>query len=215
MNFVRNATTVATEPLFGAFKTLFTLLKEPLLASRSSSILDESVGSFVSRRFGSALADNIVSAGFHGIYAGDVYQLSSRALLPLAYAMELKRNRVIFSLLDLASGGRIMDRRDYDLLKNSTQFDLPDMAGTSVYTLKEGLGQIVKALVQYLRDAGNVTIVTNASIGHLKFESGTGRVEVSSSRSSRNFDFSDLDRLPLTKLMEQRPHFDLITSSLP
>jgi oxygen-dependent protoporphyrinogen oxidase len=44
---------------------------------------DESIGEFLNRCFGSpAVTDNIASAVLHGIYAGDIYKLSARSLMP-------------------------------------------------------------------------------------------------------------------------------------
>ena len=66
---------------------LWTLLREPIFSSALSSILaefavkprrsnlaDESVGGFLERRFGKAITENLASAVYHGIYAGDIYE---------------------------------------------------------------------------------------------------------------------------------------------
>ncbi|KAJ2397861.1 oxygen-dependent protoporphyrinogen oxidase, partial [Coemansia sp. RSA 2559] len=42
---------------------------------------DESIHSFISRRFGEDVDDNLASAVMHGIYAADTKELSARALL--------------------------------------------------------------------------------------------------------------------------------------
>ena len=53
---------------------------------------DESVASFLERRLGTPdVGNNIVSAVLHGIYAGDVNQLSARSLLPKLWYGESKR----------------------------------------------------------------------------------------------------------------------------
>ena len=71
---------------------------------RPGHLQDESVGSFLTRRFGSALADNVVSAIFHGIYAGDIYKLSARAIVPSLWATEIRNQSIIKGLLEQAFG---------------------------------------------------------------------------------------------------------------
>jgi protoporphyrinogen/coproporphyrinogen III oxidase len=179
MNIVRNVMSVTTEPLYGGWQGLLTLLKEPFVESRDSSIEDESVGSFLSRRFGPAMADNIASAGMHGIYAGDIYQLSARALLTLPYALELQPAKVLSSFVRLTSNGSTTPKRDHEFMLASQLKSLPDVAGISVYTLKKGLGQLVEAIVKYLQHAENVTIITSCDTPKIKFTPGTEDVHVS------------------------------------
>lgn len=54
--------------------TLPYLAREPFVPVCSAS--DESIHSFVSRRFGDHIADNLASALVNGIYAGDSHTLS-------------------------------------------------------------------------------------------------------------------------------------------
>lgn len=76
-------------------------LLEPLVAGREDNVHDESIGDFISRRVDPRVADNIVSAVFHGIYAGDIYQLSARTLLNKAWQLEGSRwSSVIIAYMD-------------------------------------------------------------------------------------------------------------------
>lgn len=54
--------------------TLFRFLLEPFVGGTSAS--DESINSFVSRRLGPRIANEMISAVVHGIYAGDTRKLS-------------------------------------------------------------------------------------------------------------------------------------------
>ncbi|BGP24634.1 protoporphyrinogen oxidase [Rhodotorula toruloides] len=64
-----------------------------------SGVADESVDEFTARRFGRALADELASAGIHGIYAGDTRRLSIRAVLPALWELEKEWGSVILGAL--------------------------------------------------------------------------------------------------------------------
>lgn len=70
-----------SEPLFD--KLLSSMLLEPTKPPRPHSEWqrDESIASFISRRFHPKVADNLVSALAHGVYAGDIDQLSAQTIL--------------------------------------------------------------------------------------------------------------------------------------
>jgi len=81
------AWSVMTEPVFKGL--LSGVLFEHSRPPRSAALKDESVASFLERRLGSPLlANNMVSAVLHGIYAGDITKLSIRSLLPSAWYNE-------------------------------------------------------------------------------------------------------------------------------
>ncbi|GAA5918162.1 hypothetical protein JCM1841_005281 [Sporobolomyces salmonicolor] len=58
---------------------------------------DESVDAFFARRFGRALADEMVSAMVHGIYAGDARRLSVRAVFPQLWDAEREWGSVVLA----------------------------------------------------------------------------------------------------------------------
>lgn len=60
---------------------------------------DESVDSFFSRRFGKNLAERMLSAMIHGIYAGDTRRLSMRAVFPGLWEAEREWGSVIMAAL--------------------------------------------------------------------------------------------------------------------
>ncbi|KAK6070659.1 protoporphyrinogen oxidase [Seiridium cupressi] len=77
---------IATEPLLrnmipGAFRDVF-------IARRPEGLRDESIGQFVTRRWGSDFTDNFLSAIIHGLYAGDINQLSVKSLMPKMWELE-------------------------------------------------------------------------------------------------------------------------------
>ena len=101
--------TLLPSSLSSAFKSILTtplirrvlpsLLLEPF---RPRSPLhdqggDESVDAFFSRRFGPTLADEMISAMIHGIYAGDTRRLSVRAVFPQLWEAEREWGSVVLA----------------------------------------------------------------------------------------------------------------------
>lgn len=178
--------TLLSETLFdGAISGIATEAFKP---SRLHENQDESVGSFISRRFGASVADNIVSALFHGIYAGDIYKLSARTILPALWCMEWKHSSIMRSLVEQALGGpRPISIDDYETLKDtlnplSHARSFPDhIRKSSIITLRRGLQEIVTTLEAYLQKASNVIMHRGTIVSEIKMKhSNTTGARVSS-----------------------------------
>ncbi|EAS35752.3 protoporphyrinogen oxidase [Coccidioides immitis RS] len=173
VNLISNAIGVFTEP---ALKSLpWALATEPLRPSRPKDLDDESVGDFVARRLGKDVADNIVSAVFHGIYAGDIYKLSVKTILPRIWEYEISRRGIFGSLLntkrtlhlpyDLYHEGKIIrEEKGKEFLSKIGSY----ISGASVFALKGGMGQLVEALDTSLSNSPNVEIITGSSVDHIE-----------------------------------------------
>lgn len=171
-------------PLFQNLATLFTeevfsgvpsnLLWENWRAKRSKETTDESVGSFVSRRLGSAVADNILSAVFHGIYAGDIYQLSAKTILPIQYLFEDEYGSIMKGALNgMTTGNSWVPQRDMQTLRHFQEKPLESeklrgVAKASVFTFKKGIGELAERLESKLREESNVRILTDTRITELR-----------------------------------------------
>ncbi|KAJ4473149.1 hypothetical protein J3R30DRAFT_3296554 [Lentinula aciculospora] len=144
-------------------RTLFLphVLREPVKRrNRPSGITDESVDSFMNRRFGPVFARTFGSALVHGIYAADSRQLSVRAAFPSLWAMEDRGwgSVVRGALLPAAS----TSREDYDV------GDIPDMMkDVSVYSFTEGIGMLTGALATHLQNQINVKLLPDTSVSSL------------------------------------------------
>ncbi len=73
------------------------LLAEPVLGKRPTQN-DPTLGDIIRRRFGDALADNVVSAVVAGVYGGDSDQLSARACFPLLWEIDQNSRSLILGL---------------------------------------------------------------------------------------------------------------------
>lgn len=103
------------------------VLAEPLIRARRGSE-DESVASFVRRRFGSEMVDFGVEPFVAGIFAGDPEELSMRSSFPQLVAWERDYGSVVWGLL------RTRMRR------GSTRRPL------RVFSFRDGVGQLPRAL---------------------------------------------------------------------
>lgn len=164
------------EPVFnGLFRSIF---NEPRQPSRPDDLVDESVGSFLSRRLGSSLVpDNIVSAVYHGIYAGDIYQLSARSLLPVAWELEGRYGTLAKAYWAQLRGKGALPllEEDLPLLKQKSPIS---MTGQSVYTFTGGLQDLTDALVAALENNPEIEIRKETDVEKLTVEKDEPDVKV-------------------------------------
>ena len=174
-SLLQNISNILSEPIFkGAISGALSEVSKP---RRLGDVEDESIGSFLTRRFGSALADNVVSAVYHGIYAGDIYKLSARAIMPSLWAIEWRNNSIIKGLLEQAFGGmQPIATSDLEVLKTLQRQPimsdkLEAVKKSSVFTFKGGIGELADRLEAKLDESDNVLILERTNVGQIKLES--------------------------------------------
>ena len=150
------------------------MIKEPFVPRRPRSMDDETVGSFLARRVDKRIADNIVSAIFHGIYAGDIWQLSAKTLLGLPWQLEGRYGNALGGFFKM----QIDDQRSqqvtlvhpYDLevskaMNEEIDLDLEfakNLKEASMFSFKDGLQTLVRALQNAVETKGNVEVKTES-----------------------------------------------------
>ena len=174
-SLLQNIFNVFSEPIFKG--TVTGALSEFTKPRRPDDLHDESIGSFVTRRFGSGLADNIVSAVFHGIYAGDIYKLSARAIVPSLWAIEWQNNSVVKGLLLQAfKGMQPVAASDIDMIKilqsqPAMSDRLEAVKKSSVFTFKGGIGELADRVKSKLDQSDNVLILEDTDVRHIHLRS--------------------------------------------
>lgn len=128
---------------------LFPLLKEWRISP--SLLPDESIYEFISRRFGTYMAETFFDPLTLGIYAGDIKKLSITSCFPFLKGLETTYGSVTKGVFYKKRG--------------STTFPLPKMKGSSLFTLKNGLKDLIDVLAA--RDRGE--ILTNSKIEKVTF----------------------------------------------
>jgi len=124
--------------------------------------MDESLDSFLIRRFGEPFAQTFGSAMVHGIYAADSRILSVRATFPILWdAEEEGGGSIIRGLL------RMNDRDeaavDYVLGNMVTAMD-----GVSVFSFREGIQTLTDALVLELKRNPKVQLQSGVGVTSLR-----------------------------------------------
>lgn len=169
---------IFTEPLY---KNMFSASLTEFIKPVRGNIDDESIGSFISRRCKSSLADNLVSAGIHGIYAGDIYQLSVRSIMPFLWAAEEAAESVTAGFV----GGWSLNWPQDTALEASwakappASDTIQAIRNSSVFTFKKGIGQLAGRLEAKLRESANVTTRLLTKVDELQLEQVDGVPNVS------------------------------------
>ncbi|KDQ58487.1 hypothetical protein JAAARDRAFT_193052 [Jaapia argillacea MUCL 33604] len=122
---------------------------------------DESVHSFLSRRFGETFARRYGSALVHGIYAADSRILSVRAAFPTLWDAESRGfgsvgRGVLFGAFGV---GKSSGEERYELGSIEEK-----MKGVSVYSFRDGMETLVQALVRDLEGMKNVRLVKDVEV---------------------------------------------------
>ncbi|KAH6644316.1 hypothetical protein C7974DRAFT_18507 [Boeremia exigua] len=181
------------------------MLKEPMQPKRSVSVSDETVGSFLARRVDEKLANNVVSAVFHGIYAGDIWQLSAKTLLAMAWQLEDRYGTALGGYLRMQrespSGEFQAIAHPYDAeLAASIQNEIHirtdiyrKFKDASVFSFKDGLQTLVKGLQAAMKNTGNIDIKLNSPVSSFKMVEGDAQqVEIiagsDANKTTENYD---------------------------
>lgn len=139
---------------------------------------DESIGDFISRRASKELADNIASAFFHGVYAGDIYELSVHSLVPELPYLESRYGGCLVGLATIrANKRRIVRKNTWNLLQDrqiNLSYDMKrKMQRCSVFTLLNGVEQLVRHLGDALLKSENVTVKLSSPVHRIQQTSDT------------------------------------------
>ncbi|KAI9722817.1 MAG: oxygen-dependent protoporphyrinogen oxidase [Chrysothrix sp. TS-e1954] len=189
--------TLATEPIFDG--TISTGLLEFFKDERPETLTDQSVGDFISRRFSARLANNLLSALYHGIYAGDIWKLSARSILPVQWNGEARYGSFLngaFNMWLTESRYTFCD----DLLAEIRQMhgtqqwplEMAQKVKTcSVFTFRRGVGMLAEALERKLYANSNVSVQKSTNVQLLSGVPESSDIKVQT--LSRDTDQSSLD----------------------
>jgi oxygen-dependent protoporphyrinogen oxidase len=184
-------------PGTGLIGNLLTVIREPCLRwaplapfreylnpPRSPSVRDESVHEFFTRRLGTTdAADMTISAVLHGIYAGDITQLSVKSLFPQFWYLEEKYGGIIKGLNESKKGRSWINKDDANMIselgsKIETSLYSSLGVGASVYSFKKGIGAIAARLEKSLLTNPKVTFRKGFNVQSLSCRGDSGKVEV-------------------------------------
>lgn len=165
------------------------ILREPF-QKKSSQEKDESIRSFILRRFGSpALADNVVSAVLHGIYSGDISKLSTRATLPSLLEVERDHGSIVKGMLLklTAKKPETVNTLSEPLIEYESLIspgsDLSSMSAKlkkfPILRLHDGLQVLPTVMADYLQTKTNTIIEYNDAVTGIDLASGAVKTKLS------------------------------------
>ncbi|KAF9051632.1 hypothetical protein BJ165DRAFT_1365252 [Panaeolus papilionaceus] len=189
------------------------VLKEAFTSrNRPTGITDESFDALLTRRFGPDFARVLGSALVHGIYASDSRQLSVQSAFPSLWELEdagrgsVARGGVVLMLKEmmrakLNSKTKLKEEEDYDL------GNVPElMRGVSVYSFKDGMQTLIKALQADLQKRPNVKIICNTDVRAItKLQPGTFEISHSHQTLYTTHLISSLSPSTLKPLLRPSP----------
>ncbi|KAJ5923622.1 hypothetical protein N7454_008867 [Penicillium verhagenii] len=201
--------TIYREPLF---KTVIpALLLENSKPSRPMDEWhqDESVASFISRRFSPEIADNIASAGIHGIYAGDIDKLSAQTLMGSLRNMD---DGIIMGMFNRVLTGKIIRLTDDVMVDSLTQSQHLAEVGedkgriseekfsaraksSATLTFKQGTQQLVDAMAAYLKESKIVQIKTNSEVQAMGSLAKLEKLQITSRQNGGGSNRATYDRV--------------------
>lgn len=158
-------------------------IKEPFVAAPEPRAADESLGTFFSRRLGEDLVTNVLSGVIHGIYAGDVWRLSAKSLFPTPWRWEGSEGSLYAGFLkNQAEGGAVVTKHEGEFLKMMSEFPWDKrlavtLRDNSVFTFREGLGQLAERLYEQLWASGRVEFKRSTPVVSLALERSEGGKE--------------------------------------
>ncbi|KAL9088222.1 MAG: hypothetical protein Q9159_003205 [Coniocarpon cinnabarinum] len=209
--FIDNLRTILTEPAFdGILRGIWREIDAPV---RPPTLKDESVGDFIARRVSKDIANNLASALFHGIYAGDIWQLSTRALLPSQWEAEKRHEGLINAGAEgvfRRSSWLFCDDLECQMVAQDTPLEdvwKQKAMSASVFTFEKGQGMLVDAMEDLLMKNPNIKLRKETTAEAIK--GGKGQYEVRLGSTSPNLGESCLQGfgylIPQTVPLEQNP----------
>lgn len=173
---------------------LGSFVSEPLKKARARDIDDESVASFMGRRFSKKFVDRFLSALMRGIYAADVSKLSARSVARLNRLYYLERTEEM-SVTGAALSGSLSYLNDYpnkvlplitDAMitpDRSSPAALPEISRYSLLGFKNGIQGMARTISDDLTTRKNVTL--HYGVGVTSLAPGLDKVYLTLSDGSK------------------------------
>jgi protoporphyrinogen/coproporphyrinogen III oxidase len=158
---------------------------------------DESVGSFLERRFGEEMVERIFEPLLAGIHAGDLFKLGLEATFPQFAELERKYGSVIRGMTESA-----------DAAKNEMARTVVHAPSSVFLTFRNGLSTVIEALASSLRTSGS-EIRLGANVVSIEKNGQSGYVLTMHDGSTLEADLV-LSTLPAHQAAELlSPHLDV------
>ncbi|KYN40934.1 Protoporphyrinogen oxidase [Trachymyrmex septentrionalis] len=186
---------------------------------------DESIHSFVQRKFGQDIADNWISPMICGICGGDAHEISVNMIFLFKYLFEMEQKHgsimkgvVVDLLKKLFSIGSLYHRMKVDKMLVARLPTLPRRSRNEhwlMWGLQGGLEQLPLALADYVKSRG-VMIQTEKKCEKLTFKSDRVELSVNGNLQECSRVISSLCAKDLAELLqEQHPKLSAELKAIP
>jgi hypothetical protein len=165
---------------------LLSVLRDYLFGRpRPAHITDESLGATLARRLNRKTVDDLASAMMHGVYAGDIWKLSTPAVMPLPWDIDGTAKSVWAAPAEALARVTAADAEDMKKIPQETyEMYIQQVHGTMATCIVGGLDRLVAALETVLRLSGSVEFKMETEVKELNVLHSEGKVEVTRYRSS-------------------------------
>ncbi|WBW74052.1 protoporphyrinogen oxidase Hem14 [Schizosaccharomyces osmophilus] len=183
----------------------FALLRD-LFQKKKIDNEDESIGSFMERRFGKMFTHRLMSSLINGIYAGDLHSLSLQStMFGFLADVERKYRSVILGMVLASIRGELLTENQKllrtSLLKNEDTKELfKSLQSSSMISLENGIESIVSHLNAFFDASSNVKVRFNQPVTRLALSASNEKVEVNNCQ----YDYS-VFAMPSNQLSELLP----------
>ncbi|KAI8083661.1 protoporphyrinogen oxidase [Thamnidium elegans] len=190
---------------------------EPLRSSRfdkqglpKDGQLDESIYSFMERRFNKHTAINLMGALTHGVYAGDIKTLSLQSTFRMLYEAERNYGSVVVGMMKGAANTATMRERGMAVRAKDSDPDwYNSMEKMSIIGFKDGLETLPRHIYEYLKNCDNVEFVINDPVQSITTVENNNEAKIKTNKSEYYADhvISTLPSFTLDKLIPNTlPH---------
>ncbi|KAI7904351.1 protoporphyrinogen oxidase [Cokeromyces recurvatus] len=172
---------------------------------------DESLYDFMKRRFNEHTAINLMGALAHGIYAGDVKQLSLKSTMRMLYEAERNYGGVIMGMLRGTSNTATMRERGMVVrARNQDPEWFSKMEKMSILGFKDGMETLPNQIRAWLEQCPNVDIIINDPVESIEVKSNGKETKIKTKSTDIYADhvISTIPSINLDKLLKEQklPH---------
>ena len=175
------------------------------------AVQDETIKSFITRRFGNVLSEEIVEylldPVMKGVYAGGVTTLSARTVLKKFFELEQRHGSLIAGLLKTRKDKLTEEPKhrlfpDLDLKEHAKILDK-----YAIYYFRSGMEVLVQRLIKALATFPNVELMLNQSIEQIQFQEKSVEL-LTRSKKTHHLDHlvSAVPAFDFANLLDDRKH---------
>ncbi|KAI8988420.1 protoporphyrinogen oxidase [Mycotypha africana] len=169
---------------------------------------DETIYAFMKRRFNEHTAINLLGALGHGIYAGDIKELSVKSTMRFLYEAERVHGSVVKSMiLGNKNTGSMRERGLAVRSRNADPEWFGKMEKNSVIGFRDGLESLPRKLRAWLENCPNVEILTGEPVESIQTVSHDQEIKIKTKSKDifAEHVISTLPSIDLKKTLQQKP----------